>query len=127
MYADITNPDRPPDNTVAMPPIPNRAALYIGEGQGEGEENEGQGEEDGREAALRRYADGPGLAVVAVYREMGGPGLARLIEDAQADQFDAVIVASRAAVASDAASYDRLRDAITEVSVRLLVADESLP
>ncbi len=115
MYADITNSDRPPDNTVEMAPIPNRAALYIG-----------PGEEGGRESTLRRYTDAQGLAVVALYRDTGGSELARLIEDTQADQFDAVVIASRADVASDAVGYDRLRDALTEVSVRLLVVDESL-
>ena len=116
MFADITNPDRPPDNTVQMPPIPNRVALYIGPGDDDGNE---------RERALRRYAGTLGLDVVAVYRDEDGAGLPRLIEDARGDQFDAVAVADRADVAPDTTDYDRLRDSLTEVSVRLLVADET--
>ena len=118
MFADTNNPDRPPDNTVDMPPIPNRAALYLGTGS--------KGEDAG-EQSLRRYAETLGLDVVAVYRDTSEESLARLVEDARADLFDAVVVASRAAIASGAsgAAGDRLRDLLTEVSVRLLVADDT--
>lgn len=118
MFADTNNPDRPPDNTVDMPPVPNRAALYLGPGDAD---------DSAREQSLRRYAGTLGLDVVAVYRDPGEEGVARLVEDARADLFDAVVAASRAAIASDATGDDggRLRDLLTEVSVRLLVADET--
>jgi len=122
MFADTNNPDRPPDNTVDLPPIPNRAALYLGPADAHEDPDQ-----DAREGALRRYAETVGLAVVAVYRDTGEEGVARLVEDARADFFDAVVVASRAAIASDATGDDggRLRDMLTEVSVRLLVADDT--
>ena len=65
MFADTNNLDQPPDNTVDMPPIPNRAALYLGPGDADED-----ADEDARERALRRYAGTVGLAVVAVYRDM---------------------------------------------------------
>ncbi len=122
MFADTNNLDQPPDNTVDMPPIPNRAALYLGPGDAD---------EDARERALRRYVGTVGLAVVAVYRDTGEESLARLVEDARADLFDAVVVADRADIASGATGDEtgddggRLRDLLTEVSVRLIVADET--
>ncbi len=122
MFADTNNPDRPPDNTVDMPPIPNRAALYLGPGDADEDSDQ-----DAREGGLRRYAGTVGLDVVAVYRDAGEEGVARLVEDARADLFDAVVVVDRADIASDATGHDgdRLRDLLTEVSVRLLVADET--
>ncbi len=120
MFADTNNPDRPPDHTVDMPPIPNRAALYLGAGDADEDQ-------DAWEGALRRYAGTVGLDVVAVYRDTGEEGLARLVEDARADLFDAVVVADRDDIASDATGHDggRLRDLLTEVSVRLLVAGDN--
>ncbi len=122
MFADINNPDRPPDNTVAMPPIPNRAALYLGPGDADEDSDQ-----EAREVGLRRYAGTVGLDVVAVYRDTSEEGVARLVEDARADLFDAVVVADRTDIASDTTGDDggRLRDLLTEVSVRLLVADET--
>ena len=111
MYGDARNSDRPPDNSVGMPPIPRRTALYVG-----------ADDTGARERALRRYTDAQQLAVIAVYSDAD---LARLVEDAQADNFDAVVIANRADIGPTAKDYSRLRDALSAVSVRLLVADET--
>jgi hypothetical protein len=75
-----------------------------------------------RERTLRRYAAGRELAVVAVYAD---GDFVRLIEDAQADEFDAVVVPNRGDAGAAATDYDRLRDRLSAVCVRLLVADEA--
>ncbi len=111
MHADPRNSDRPPDNSVEMSPIPRRAALYVG-----------PNDSGARERALRRYADAQRLSVVAVYSDAD---LARLIEDAQADDFDAVIIARAGDAGPSSSDYRRLRDTLGAVSVRLLVADET--
>jgi len=111
MYGDVRNSKRPPDKFVEMPPISRRTALYIG-----------TDDTGARERALRSYTDAQQLAVVAVYSDAD---LERMVEDAQADNFDAVVIANRADIGPTANDYSRLRDALSAVSVRLLIADET--
>jgi hypothetical protein len=113
MYVDTSNPERLPNNSVQISPIPRRAALYVG-----------PNDTGTREHALRHYATGRELAVVAVYCDAD---FTRLIEDAQADDFDAVVISSWRDAGPADPEYSRLRDTLSAVSVRLLVADEASP
>lgn len=110
----------PHDSTVAAPPLPRRAVLYtcasnaLSRGR--------------QEAELRRFADTHGFIVGDVYGDNGDnrdrSSRVHLIADAQADLFDVVIIAHRGCLASDDREYDHVRDALTEIGVRLIVTAE---
>jgi DNA invertase Pin-like site-specific DNA recombinase len=107
----------PHDSTVAAPPLPRRAVLYTCASDALGQ--------DRQEAELRHFADTRGFIVGNVYGDNGGrSSREHLIADAQADLFDVVIVADRGCLAVDSRDYDHVRDALTEIGVRLIVTAE---
>lgn len=109
----------PPDNTASSSPLPRRAVLYTYAAQTAGHARQEQ------EEVLRLYAGTHGFTIADVYSDTGErPARDRLVTDAQADMFDAVLITDRSRLARDDEDYDRIRDVLTEVSVRLIVLSD---
>ena len=107
----------PPENTAASPPLPRRAVLYTYAARTASHARQ--------EEALRLYAGTHGFTIADVYSDTGERSAReRLVTDAQADMCDAVLITERNCLARDAEDYDRIRDVLTEVSVRLIVLSD---